>query len=120
MKYLRLAVSPYSSRKSRNSKLGEELSTKVQRISELEEAVRDAENGLMETRAESAEEIAKVKEELAETNALVGKLTTQLEVNSRAIPVEEVEKQLSAVQSSIEQSEGKLKSVTEERDRVLG
>ncbi|PIO77795.1 viral A-type inclusion protein repeat-containing domain protein [Teladorsagia circumcincta] len=104
---------------SKHSELSEELSMKSQRISELEEVIRDAENSSADIREQSAMEIAKLKEELTEAKALSDKLTCQLEVNSRAIPVEEFEKQMTAVQSSVKLSEDNLKLVKEERDRVV-
>uniref|UniRef100_A0A7I4Y325 GRIP domain-containing protein n=1 Tax=Haemonchus contortus TaxID=6289 RepID=A0A7I4Y325_HAECO len=99
---------------SQVSELNEQLLSKGQQISELEKTISAMEASSAETRARSATEVASLKKELAEANALVEKFSSELEVNSQ-VTAEEAREHVTAVKNA----EANLKLVMEERDNVI-
>ncbi|RCN49385.1 hypothetical protein ANCCAN_04470 [Ancylostoma caninum] len=104
---------------NRNGELQLTISSMSEKISTLEEVVRNSDKVLADVQAQSSAEIADLKEELTNSNAVVDTLTAQLEVASRNVHAEEVEKQLSAVQSSADSVNSSVQTLTEERDGLL-
>ncbi|CAJ0608658.1 unnamed protein product, partial [Cylicocyclus nassatus] len=102
----------------KNIELQSKISSLSEQILTLEVAIRDSENALVDAQAESALEIEELKSKLSKSNAAVDTLLAQLEVASRNVPVEEVEKQLRDVQVTAENAKFTVDELVEENERL--
>ncbi|EYC13145.1 hypothetical protein Y032_0045g1292 [Ancylostoma ceylanicum] len=104
---------------NKNGELQLTISSMSEKISSLEEVTRDNDKALADVQAQSSTEIASLREQLTNSKAVVDTLTAQLEVASRNVSAEEVEKQLTAVQSSADSVNSSVQKLTEERDELV-